>query len=195
MAKLIPNQLKVNGKPLDERVVVENEAAISAMTFAYIGLIVYAKAEDKVFIVKSLKNGYEDFNTGKLTPVKPDGEEEIDYSIVSNAFIDQYAEITGASAVAAAMSIKVNENVYEAENGVIDLSDINAASVGGYSFTVLTQAEYDAIAEKDPNVFYAVSDAVEKIDESATYANLNTTDKTIIGALNELKAAIDALNV
>lgn len=194
MAQSLTNQLVIDGKPVDERIVVENVEAIRTAQGLYVGLIVYAKAEDKVFIVKSLKNGYLDLASHQTVVDKPAGEEGTDYEVVPNAFVDVYAEITGASAVAAVMSIKVNEKVYNAADGVVDLSDIDAASVGGYKFVVMTQAEYDEVTEKDPNVFYAVSDAVDKIDETATYENLNTTDKTIIGAINELKAAIAALS-
>ena len=45
-------------RPLDGRLIVEEESQIKYIPFSYIGLIVYSKKEDKYFKIKTLKNGF-----------------------------------------------------------------------------------------------------------------------------------------
>lgn len=78
----------------------------------------------------------------------------------------------------------------------------NADTVDGKHFVVLTQAEYDALQEKDPNTFYAISDASKgsgltqeqsnKLNSIGDVANLTTTNKSnLVAAVNENKSSLE----
>lgn len=80
----------------------------------------------------------------------------------------------------------------------------NSDTVDGYHLSVLTQAEYDALKEKDPNTFYAISDASEgsglteeqatKLNSIGDVANLTTTNKSnLVAAVNENKSSLDSM--
>ena len=45
-------------RPLDGRLIVEEESQIKYIPFPYIGLILYSKKEDKYFKIKTLKIGF-----------------------------------------------------------------------------------------------------------------------------------------
>ena len=55
-------------RPLDGRLIVEEESQISNIPFPYAGLIVYSKKEDKYYKIKTLKDGLNlmDLSTFKL---------------------------------------------------------------------------------------------------------------------------------
>lgn len=86
--------------------------------------------------------------------------------------------------------------------GGVDLScyatktDLSIA-LDGHTFKFLTQAEYDALTTKDPLVEYHITDATDTIDltlyQLKTDNTLNTTNKTVIGAINELLNKINTL--
>lgn len=78
----------------------------------------------------------------------------------------------------------------------------NSDTVDGYHFQVLTQAEYDALPEKDTDTFYAISDASEgsglteeqatKLNSIGDVANLTTTNKSnLVAAVNENKSSLE----
>jgi hypothetical protein len=91
-------KVSVPNTPLDCRFVIEKEADIYNVPLPYVGCIIYAMEEDKFFVVKSVKDGYQDMATGAITAEKPSGEEWIDWTSVSDAALDVYEEFTaGAS--------------------------------------------------------------------------------------------------
>ena len=50
----VPNE----DKALDGRIVIEEESQIDHIVYPYLGMIVYAKKEDKYFKINTLKGGY-----------------------------------------------------------------------------------------------------------------------------------------
>lgn len=62
---------------------------------------------------------------------------------------------------------------------------------GGKSLRYLTQEEYDALSDEekeDETIVYNITDGENEIDfNTITIDSLNTTDKTLVGAINELE--------
>ena len=102
----IPNK----DRALDGRLIVEEESQIKYIPYPYIGLIVYAKKEDKYFAIKTLKIGFILLDkdtleqTGNLYPTLNElaaansmdsstMTEWDDYEVVDDALADIYEEI------------------------------------------------------------------------------------------------------
>ena len=97
-------------KALDGRIVVEEESQIDHIVYPYLGMIVYAKKEDKYFKINTLKGGYSliDQDTfervGNLYPILDElaaangmdislMEEWVNYEPVDKCFVDEYEEL------------------------------------------------------------------------------------------------------
>ena len=83
--------------PLDARFVIEKEADIYGVPFPYIGCMIYAVEEDKFFIVKSIKNGYQDIVTEEVFATQPPGDEWVDWMIAPDALVKTYEEFKGGN--------------------------------------------------------------------------------------------------
>ena len=70
----------------------------------------------------------------------------------------------------APMGFKNGSTMITADNtGVVDLS----SELGGLKLVKLTQAEYDALATKDPNTLYFIGDATNGYTMKIGSANVN----------------------
>ena len=83
--------------PIDSRFVVEKEADIYGVPFPYIGCMIYAIEEDKFFVVKSIKDGYQDMVTEEIFATQPPGDEWVDWMIAPDAAVDTYEEFVSGS--------------------------------------------------------------------------------------------------
>ena len=91
-------KVETTNTPLDCRSVIEKEADIYNVPLPYIGCIVYSIEDDKFFVVKSLKDGYQILATGEITTNQPSGDEWVDWMGLTDAAVDTYEEFTaGAS--------------------------------------------------------------------------------------------------
>ena len=81
--------------PLDVRTLIEHENEVGYIPNPFIGLLFYIKDNDKYYVVKSLKNGYQYYDSDQVLPYQPSGIAWVDWMIVENAVIDVYEEISG----------------------------------------------------------------------------------------------------
>ena len=83
--------------PLDCRFVIEKEADIHNVPSPYVGCMIYAIEEDKFFVIKSLKDGYQIMATKEIVAEQPAGDEWVDWMVAPKALLDVYEEFAGGS--------------------------------------------------------------------------------------------------
>lgn len=82
--------------PLDGRSVVELDEQIKLIPYPYIGQMVYSIESETFFVIKSLKDGWEELATGIFFDVDP-GRPISEVRKRKNSLADEYVEFSGGS--------------------------------------------------------------------------------------------------
>lgn len=110
---------------------------------------------------------------------------------LSTAFAAKADAATTSSATEVSTALAAKQNTLSAGSGIDITNDVisvtGGGGGGGSNVVELTQAQYDALATKDPDTFYIITDATE-IDASSFYTTAQTSSSTQISTALALKA-------
>ena len=84
--------LTSSNTPLDGRMVVELDEDIKLVPFPYVGQIIYSHESKRFFIVKSLKDGWQDVKTGEFFDEDPQRPVE-EVRMKKNSLVDEFEPI------------------------------------------------------------------------------------------------------
>lgn len=110
------------------------------------------------------------------------GVSQEDINTAVNNYLTEHPVQSGATAEQAAQITKNKDSISDIINNKLD----------GHSFKFLTQAEYDNLSEEEKNnpvIEYHITDAIDDLSLYQLKRDdaLTTTDKTIVGAINEIR--------
>ena len=196
----ISGPAKPSGKnqPLDPRTEVKLYADIESIPSPYVGMIITVLEDEtnsnkmtdyKVLSLKANASGiansvvdqvqrYVDYlGAGSVS------QEDINTAV--NNYLTEHPVASGATAEQAAQITKNKDSISDIINNKLD----------GHSFKFLTQAEYDNLSEEEKNnseIEYHITDAIDDLSLYQLKRDdaLTTTDKTIVGAINEIKTIV-----
>ena len=117
-------------------------------------------------------NYYDKTATDALLDNKFDASAFTSYSAATDARISEDEEVTAAGLNALNESLSGKQDTLIAGSGITISGNVISAE-GGNLVIELTQAEYDALVDKDPNAFYIITDATE-INISDYYTSAQT---------------------
>lgn len=191
---------KPSGKdmPNDARTRVESYADIASIPNPHVGLKITVKVDETNnnkmtdYIVKSLKANSMGVANSAINEVVRYADylgvssggsvSQEDINTAVNNYLTEHPVASGATAEQAAQITKNKDSISDIINNKLD----------GHSFKFLTQAEYDNLSEEEKNnpvIEYHITDAIDDLSLYQLKRDdaLTTTDKTIVGAINEIR--------
>ena len=116
--------------PLDGRSVVELDEQIKLIPYPYIGQMIYSIESETFFVVKSLKDGWEELATGIFFDVDPNRPIS-EVRKRKNSLVDEYVEFSGGSGttweVAEIVSgdTELKDNIYLIVDDIVEATGPN----------------------------------------------------------------------
>ena len=113
--------------PLDGRSVVELDEQIKLIPYPYIGQMIYSIESETFFVVKSLKDGWEELATGIFFDVDPNRPIS-EVRKRKNSLVDEYVEFSGGSGTTWEVAEIVSGNTELKDNIYLIVDDIVEAT-------------------------------------------------------------------
>ena len=139
---------------------------------------------------KTVKEILDEFNVEIGNPKDVDNNIEATglYKLIEDKTIDT-----------STLQLKEDNNLITTDKTVVGaIAEIINEYLGSKKLVYLTQAEYDLLSDSDKNdttKVYNITDIVEKDYQEKEDNTLTTSDKTIVGSINENKSSIDDIKI